>query len=38
MKCHVCQELAPSAVSIVDPFERGLGPAPELLSVQPAER
>ncbi|HEY7269621.1 MAG TPA: NADH-ubiquinone oxidoreductase-F iron-sulfur binding region domain-containing protein [Dehalococcoidia bacterium] len=38
VKCHACKEIAPSAVTIVDRFEAGLGPAPELISVQPAER
>jgi NADH:ubiquinone oxidoreductase subunit F (NADH-binding) len=37
VQCNACREIAPNAVSLVDRFPRGLGPAPELLSVQPAE-
>jgi NADH-quinone oxidoreductase subunit F len=36
--CPVCHELMPEAVRIVDAFEPGVGPAPELISIQPAER
>jgi len=36
--CPVCHELLPDAVRIVDAFEPGVGPSPELISVQPAER
>jgi NADH-quinone oxidoreductase subunit F len=38
IRCNACKELAPQAVRIVDAFEPGVGPAPELISVQPAER
>jgi NADH-quinone oxidoreductase subunit F len=37
LDCFVCQELLPEVVRIVDRFEPGAGPAPELISVQPAE-
>lgn len=36
LACLVCHELLPEAVRIVDAFPAGLGPAPELVSVQPA--
>jgi NADH:ubiquinone oxidoreductase subunit F (NADH-binding) len=38
LDCVVCAELLPDAVRIVDAFPAGVGPAPELISVQPAER
>jgi NADH:ubiquinone oxidoreductase subunit F (NADH-binding) len=38
LDCLVCQELLPDVVKVVDAFDAGLGPAPELISVQPAER
>jgi NADH:ubiquinone oxidoreductase subunit F (NADH-binding) len=38
VRCNACKELAPEAVRIVDFYETGVGPAPELVSVQPAER
>jgi len=38
VRCDACREIAPAAVRIVDRFEAGLGPAPEPVSVQPAER
>jgi hypothetical protein len=37
LDCFVCRELLPEVVRIVDRFEPGAGPAPELISVQPAE-
>jgi hypothetical protein len=36
LDCVVCAELLPGIVHVVDAFEPGLGPAPELISVQPA--
>ncbi|HLF78555.1 MAG TPA: NADH-ubiquinone oxidoreductase-F iron-sulfur binding region domain-containing protein [Dehalococcoidia bacterium] len=38
LACLVCSELLPDVVRVVDAFESSLGPAPELISVQPAER
>jgi NADH:ubiquinone oxidoreductase subunit F (NADH-binding)/(2Fe-2S) ferredoxin len=38
LSCLVCRELLPEAVNVVDAFEQGIGPAPEPVSVQPAER
>jgi NADH:ubiquinone oxidoreductase subunit F (NADH-binding) len=38
LDCVVCAELLPDVVRVVDAFEHGVGPAPELISVQPAER
>jgi NADH:ubiquinone oxidoreductase subunit F (NADH-binding) len=38
LDCFVCQELLPGVVRIVDRFDASVGPAPELISVQPAER
>jgi NADH:ubiquinone oxidoreductase subunit F (NADH-binding) len=38
LDCDVCYELLPQVVRKVDRFEAGIGPAPELISVQPAER
>jgi hypothetical protein len=38
LDCFVCQELLPDVVKIVDRFDPTVGPAPELISVQPAER
>ncbi len=37
LDCVVCHELLPDAIHVVDAFEHGVGPAPELISVQPAE-
>jgi NADH:ubiquinone oxidoreductase subunit F (NADH-binding) len=36
LDCFVCHELLPGVVKIVDRFEPHVGPAPELISVQPA--
>jgi hypothetical protein len=36
LDCFVCHELLPDVVKVVDAFPAGVGPAPELLSVQPA--
>jgi NADH-quinone oxidoreductase subunit F len=38
IRCDACREVAPEGIRVVDLFEPGLGPAPELISVQPAER
>ena len=38
LDCLVCRELLPDVVRVVDAFESGVGPAPEPVSVQPAER
>jgi len=38
LDCFVCHELLPDVVTIQDRFEANVGPAPELISVQPAER
>ncbi len=38
LDCFVCQELLPDVVHIEDRFDASVGPAPELISVQPAER
>ena len=38
LDCFVCQELLPDVVHIEDRFDANVGPAPELISVQPAER
>jgi NADH:ubiquinone oxidoreductase subunit F (NADH-binding) len=38
LSCAVCKELLGEAIRVVDAFEAGLGPAPEPISVQPAER
>jgi NADH:ubiquinone oxidoreductase subunit F (NADH-binding) len=38
IRCNACRDVAPEAIRIVDAFESGTGPAPELISVQPAER
>jgi NADH-quinone oxidoreductase subunit F len=38
LDCDVCYELLPEVVRKVDRFESGIGPAPELISIQPAER
>ncbi len=38
LACLVCHEVAPDVVRIVDRFQAGVGPAPELISIQPAER
>ena len=37
VRCNACREVAPLAIRIVDAFEPGLGAAPELISVQPAQ-
>jgi NADH-quinone oxidoreductase subunit F len=37
LNCVVCRELLPSAVRVVDAFDPNIGPAPEPISVQPAE-
>ena len=36
LDCFVCHELLPDVVRLVDAFPSGVGPAPELISVQPA--
>jgi NADH-quinone oxidoreductase subunit F len=36
IRCDVCRQLAPEAIRKAPFFEGGLGPAPELISVQPA--
>jgi len=36
LDCLVCRELLPDVVKVVDRFAPGIGPAPELISVQPA--
>jgi NADH-quinone oxidoreductase subunit F len=36
LDCAVCHELLPEVVRVVDAFPPGIGPAPELISVQPA--
>jgi hypothetical protein len=36
IRCDVCRQLAPDAIRVVDYYEPGLGPSPELISVQPA--
>jgi NADH:ubiquinone oxidoreductase subunit F (NADH-binding)/(2Fe-2S) ferredoxin/ferredoxin len=38
IRCNACKEIAPAAVTIMDRFPPGIGPAPELISVQPAQR
>ena len=38
VRCNVCREVAPQAVQVVDAFAGVAGAAPELISVQPAER
>jgi hypothetical protein len=38
LNCLVCRELLPTAIQRVDAFDPKVGPAPELISVQPAER
>jgi NADH:ubiquinone oxidoreductase subunit F (NADH-binding) len=38
LNCVVCHELLPDLVQVVDAFEPGLGPAPELISIQPSAR
>jgi len=35
VRCNACKEIAPEAVSIVDRFPAGIGPAPEPVPVQP---
>jgi NADH-quinone oxidoreductase subunit F len=36
LHCFVCYELLPDVITVVDRFPSGIGPAPELISVQPA--
>jgi NADH:ubiquinone oxidoreductase subunit F (NADH-binding) len=36
LDCFVCREVLPEVVRVVDRFPAGTGPAPELISVQPA--
>jgi NADH-quinone oxidoreductase subunit F len=36
LDCMVCRETLPELVHVVDKFPPGVGPAPELISVQPA--
>jgi NADH-quinone oxidoreductase subunit F len=36
IRCDVCRQLAPEAIRKVDSFDPATGPAPELISVQPA--
>ncbi len=36
LDCFVCHELLPDVIKVVDAFPAGLGPSPELISVQPA--
>jgi NADH:ubiquinone oxidoreductase subunit F (NADH-binding) len=36
LDCFVCHELLPDVIKVVDRFPPGAGPAPELISVQPA--
>jgi NADH:ubiquinone oxidoreductase subunit F (NADH-binding) len=36
LDCFVCHEVLPDVVRVVDRFPTGVGPAPELISVQPA--
>ena len=36
IRCDVCRQLAPEAIRKADAFDSSLGPAPELISVQPA--
>ncbi len=38
IRCNACKEIAPSAITIVDRLPTGIGAAPELVPVQPAER
>ena len=38
IRCGACKDIAPDAIRIVDFYEAGIGPAPELISLQPAER
>jgi NADH-quinone oxidoreductase subunit F len=38
LDCFVCHELMPDVVRVVDAFPAGIGAAPELISVQPAQR
>ncbi len=38
VQCNVCREIAPDAVALGDRFPLGMGAAPELVSVQPAQR
>ncbi len=38
VRCDACRELCPNAVTVAHRFPAGLGPAPELLPVQPAQR
>jgi NADH:ubiquinone oxidoreductase subunit F (NADH-binding) len=36
LDCFVCHEMLPDVVQVVDAFPAGVGPAPELISIQPA--
>jgi NADH-quinone oxidoreductase subunit F len=36
LDCFVCHELLPDVIKVVDAFPSGVGPAPELIPVQPA--
>jgi NADH-quinone oxidoreductase subunit F len=36
LDCFVCHELLPDVITVVDRYPAGTGPAPELISVQPA--
>ena len=38
IRCGACKDIAPDAIRVVDFYETGIGPAPELISIQPAER
>ena len=38
LDCFVCHELLPDVIQVVDRYDPTVGPAPELISVQPAER
>jgi NADH:ubiquinone oxidoreductase subunit F (NADH-binding) len=38
LECFVCREVLPEVVAVEDRFDPNVGPAPELISVQPAER
>jgi Fe-S-cluster-containing hydrogenase component 2 len=38
VRCNACKEIAPEAVTVIDRFPAGIGPAPEPISVQPAGR
>jgi NADH:ubiquinone oxidoreductase subunit F (NADH-binding)/ferredoxin len=38
IRCNACKEIAPNAIAVIDRFPAGIGPAPEPISIQPAER